>query len=112
MLKINLDRRIGFLIHSFMVTPTHKTMTYYASGVEVNTSAVKLTTINNSLALDSLLYGRYEMDRQASCISKLHSFFHVRCLFIRLPTLKHKLKIPSINKMVETVKLRVDQLKF
>ena len=67
------------------------------SGVEVNTSAVKLTTINNSLALDSVLYGRNGMDRHASHTSKLCCFFHVRCLFTRLPTLKHELKIPSSN---------------
>ena len=29
--KIDLDRRIGFPIHSFIVTPTHKTMMYYAA---------------------------------------------------------------------------------
>ena len=43
---------------------------------------------------------------------KIVSFFYVGSLFIRLPRLKHELKIPSSNKMVETVKLRVDQLKF
>ena len=44
------------------------------SGVEVNTSKVKLTTINNSLALDSVLYGRNGMDQRASCTSKLCRF--------------------------------------
>ena len=43
---------------------------------------------------------------------KIVLFFLVRCLFIRLPRLKHELKIPSSNLMVETVKLWVDQLKF
>ena len=49
--KINLDRRIGFPIHSFMETPNHKTMRYYATWCWSKTSAVKITTISNSLAL-------------------------------------------------------------